>query len=153
MLAAGLARADHRARLVLDLWRAALAAGDHAAFARIVLLSGYSAAFTNSRSDEEFSQLLTQIAANVPGGAAAQADLVGTVDTRADLAAIAVPTRIIAATADLLVDPANSRELADAIPGADYVEVDAGHVLMHERPDAWHRAVLDYFAERPSVAA
>ncbi|WP_227983385.1 alpha/beta fold hydrolase [Nocardia spumae] len=153
VLAAGLARADHRARLILDLWRTALAAGDHDAFARIVLLSGYSAAFINSRTDTECSRLLTQIAAAVPGGTAAQADLVSVVDTRADLPAITVPTRIIAATADLLVDPANSRELAAAIPGARYVEIDAGHVLMHESPDAWHRAVLGYFAEHPALAA
>jgi pimeloyl-ACP methyl ester carboxylesterase len=153
VLAAGLARADHRARLVLDLWRGTLAARDHDAFARVVLLSGYSAAFTNSLPDEVYSQYLAQIAADVPGGAAAQADLVARVDTRADLPRVAVPTRVIAATADLLVDPANSRELAAAIPGAEYVEVAAGHVLMHEAPEAWHRAVLDYFADSSRIHA
>lgn len=73
------------------------------------------------------------------------------VDTRADLARITVPTRVIAATEDLLVDPANSRELADGIAGAQYVEIAAGHLLMHEAPEAWYRAVLDYFTEYPAV--
>lgn len=51
---------------------------------------------------------------------------------------------MIGASEDLLVDPANHRFLAEQIPGAEYAEVKAGHVLTAEAPEAWHGLVLDF---------
>lgn len=148
VLAAGLVRPDHRARTVVELWQRTLNARDFESFARLVLLTGFSAEFVNALSPEQVSVMLEQTAANVPGGVLAQATLVTTVDTSADLAGISVPTLVIGATGDLLVDPANSRELAAGIPGAEYVEIDAGHVLMVEQPEAWHATVLGFLARQ-----
>ena len=39
--------------------------------------------------------------------------------------------------------------VAAQVPGG----VAAGHVLMHEAPQAWHRAVLDYFADSSRIHA
>ncbi|MFG3338188.1 alpha/beta fold hydrolase [Glycomyces sp. NPDC048151] len=144
VLAAGIARADNRLRLALDLWRNLLAAGDRDSFARFVLTTAFSPGFVNSLSDEDLTAAVAQFAANIPGGTAAQAALIQEVDTTADLAGVAVPTLVVGASRDLLVDPANHRFLAERIPGAEYAEVAAGHVLMAEQADAWHGLVLDF---------
>ncbi|MDN3241894.1 alpha/beta fold hydrolase [Glycomyces tritici] len=144
VLAAGIARADNRLRLALDLWRSLLASGDRDSFARFVLGSAFSADFVNGMAAADVAAAVDQLAANIPGGTAAQAALIAAVDTTGDLAGIAVPTLVISATADLLVDPANHRYLAERIPGAEFAEVEAGHVLMAEQPDAWHGLVLGF---------
>jgi pimeloyl-ACP methyl ester carboxylesterase len=46
-----------------------------------------------------------------------------------------VPTLVLAADRDLMLPPAHSRALADAIPSAEFVIVqNAGHVVMLEHP-------------------
>lgn len=144
VLAAGIARADNRTRLALDLWRALLASGDRDAFARFVVGSAFSPAFVNGLTEADLAATVDMIAANIPGGTAAQAALIATVDTTADLPGVAVPTLVVGASEDLLVDPANHRFLAERIPGAEYAEIKAGHVFMAEQPDAWHALVLDF---------
>ncbi|SDL69422.1 Pimeloyl-ACP methyl ester carboxylesterase [Glycomyces sambucus] len=144
VLAAGIARADHRLRLAFDLWTALLRAGDRDAFARLAMYAAFSASFTNGLAPEAVAASVDMIAARVHDGILPQAALGRAADTTADLARVAVPTLVIAATEDLLVDPANHRFLAERIPGAEYTEIAAGHVLMAERPDEWHRAVLEF---------
>ncbi|WP_026924939.1 alpha/beta fold hydrolase [Glycomyces arizonensis] len=144
VLAAGIARADNRLRLAFDLWSALLRAGDHDAFARLLLHAAFSADFTNGLAPEAVTAAVEALAARVHDGIPAQVALGRAVDTTADLASVAVPTLVIAATEDLLVDPANHRYLADHVPGAEYAQIKAGHVLMAEQPDAWHRTVLDF---------
>ncbi|WP_280220553.1 alpha/beta fold hydrolase [Nocardia neocaledoniensis] len=148
LLTAGLAVADNRVRLLVRSWRDLLDKGDYDNFARLVVLTGFSAEFVNSLPAAVLEETLHQIGATVPGGTRAQAALVERVDTTGDLAGIAVPTLIVSTTADLLVDPANSRGLAAAIPGAEYAEIDAGHVVMAEQPDAWHKLLLEFLARR-----
>jgi len=144
VLAAGLSRADNRLRLALDIWRDLLAGGDLETFARFVLGSAFSPEFVNDLPPEAVAATVADIAATVPSGTAAQAALAGRVDTTADLAGIAVPTLVIGASEDLLVDPVNHRSLAEGIAGAEYAELKAGHVLMAEQPDAWHQLILDF---------
>lgn len=151
VLAAGFARADNRALLNVEMWRRTLEAGDRDAFARIVLLAGFSADFVNALPAEQLSAIREFTAANIPGGTAAQAALVAAVDTTADLARIKVPTLSIGARDDLLIDPAGARELAAGIANAEYVEVAAGHVLMVEQSEAWHAAVLEFVGRRVGV--
>ncbi|MEU6860467.1 alpha/beta hydrolase [Glycomyces sp. NPDC046736] len=148
VLAAGFAKADNRLRLALELWRLLLAAGERKAFARFVLGSAFSPEFTNDLSPLALTGSLAQIGSAIPGGTAAQAALGASVDTTADLAKIDVPTLVVSATRDLLVDPANHRFLAEHIKHAEYAELDAGHVFMAERPDAWHALVLDFLGRR-----
>jgi pimeloyl-ACP methyl ester carboxylesterase len=58
-------------------------------------------------------------------------------DARPGLAAIAVPTLVLAGDSDRLVAPALARDTAAAIPGARFVEVAAcGHLSALEAPDA-----------------
>ncbi|MFD3742920.1 alpha/beta fold hydrolase [Nocardia sp. NPDC058633] len=144
LLTAGMATPDIRVRLVVRAWQDLLDRGDHESFARLVLLTGFSTGFVNDLPVATLDDLVGQTAASIPGGTRQQAALVESVDTTADLADIAVPTLVVATTADLLVDPANSRALAAAIPGAEYTEIEAGHVVMVERPDEWQKLLTDF---------
>ena len=47
-------------------------------------------------------------------------------------------------THDLAATPAQGRELAAAIPGARYVELDTSHISNWERPEEFNRAVLGF---------
>lgn len=64
------------------------------------------------------------------------------------LAAIRAPTLVLSGQLDGLVPPANSRRLAQIIPGAQYVQIRAAlHNPMDERPRAFVRAVRRFLAE------
>ena len=64
------------------------------------------------------------------------------------LTAVAVPSLVIGFQHDLLTPPALGREVAEAIPGARYVEVpDCGHLGPIESPEAVLPLLLDFFSE------
>lgn len=71
----------------------------------------------------------------------------GTVDVRARLAEVRVPTLVLHARNDEVVPLAAGRTLAAGIPGAEFVELDtANHILLEDEP-AWRRfcdVVLDF---------
>jgi 3-oxoadipate enol-lactonase len=68
-------------------------------------------------------------------------------DVLAALAAIRVPTLVVAGAADRLVPPPATRAIAEAVPGARYVEIEAsGHLIVLEQPDALGRS-LDPFLD------
>ncbi|MFI9509887.1 alpha/beta fold hydrolase [Nocardia sp. NPDC052566] len=148
VLAAGFAHGDNRLQLNGNIWAGTIERGEYDLFANFVMTVGYSTRFLNSLSRAEVDQFVAFLTENVPGGAVAQVRLAQRVDTFAELGGITVPTLVVNATADLLVDPANSRELAANIPGAEYVEIDAGHVLMAERPEEWAAAVSGFLAAK-----
>jgi 3-oxoadipate enol-lactonase len=59
-------------------------------------------------------------------------------DSRDLLAGIAVPTTVICGSQDAITPPAGARAMADAIPGARYIEIaDAGHLSVMEQPTAF----------------
>jgi pimeloyl-ACP methyl ester carboxylesterase len=61
--------------------------------------------------------------------------------------AIDVPCLVVGFAADVLTPTHLTREVATAIPGAEYREVaDCGHFGYLEQPDAVNRLVLDFFA-------
>ncbi|WP_278263508.1 alpha/beta hydrolase [Nocardia sp. AG03] len=144
ILTAGFAAPDNRARLILRGWQDLIDRADHADFARLIMATGFSARHLNALPAELVDTLVDEIGAAIPGGTRQQADLVARVDTTADLPGITVPTLVVATTADLLIDPANSRALAAGIPDAEYTEIDAGHVVMLEQPDAWQKLLTDF---------
>lgn len=59
-------------------------------------------------------------------------------------AAVACPALLIAGTRDAMTPPRAAQALADAIAGARMIELDAGHVLMAEQPDAVRDALADF---------
>jgi pimeloyl-ACP methyl ester carboxylesterase len=67
------------------------------------------------------------------------------------LPAMAVPTLVMAGAQDRLVVPANSEQLAAAIPDAKLVLVEgANHILTTDRADEVNRALLEHFAGHPA---
>ena len=74
----------------------------------------------------------------------ATAALLG-LDLTADLPSLDVPTLVIGGTADVITPAAESRRLAALIPGARLELLDgAGHMIMLERTEVFHRLLLDF---------
>ncbi|MDH0736766.1 3-oxoadipate enol-lactonase [Achromobacter spanius] len=68
-------------------------------------------------------------------------------DYRQQVSAITAPTLVISSTHDLAATPAQGKELAAAIPGARYVELNTSHISNWEQPEAFTRAVVDFLTE------
>ncbi|WP_158893089.1 alpha/beta fold hydrolase [Amycolatopsis anabasis] len=146
VLTAGLARPDLRLRLGAEIWRDLLD-GDRALLAKYLLVVGSGAKHLNSLTEAQLATAIDYLIGYVPGGSADHLTLLTTIDTRADLARIAVPTLVVSPTGDELVDPALSRELAASIPGARLAEVDSGHDVGTEARDAWLAAIQNFLTE------
>lgn len=82
--------------------------------------------------------------ATPPRGYAAACAAVRDADLRAQVAQIAAPTLIIAATGDLPTPPADGRFLQQHIAGARYVELAAAHLSNQEQAAAFTDAVIDF---------
>ncbi|MFD3717633.1 alpha/beta fold hydrolase [Streptomyces sp. NPDC058674] len=66
--------------------------------------------------------------------------------------AIGTPVLVVGFADDLLAPARLGREVADAVPGARYLELpDCGHLGFLERPAAFNEAVLGFFATRPPL--
>ena len=88
-------------------------------------------------------------ACRMPGYGYAAASL-GETDHTPDLGRIHVPTLVVVGEHDRVCPPADSRLLADGIPGALYVEVpDSGHLPNQECPEAFNRTVGDWLEGLP----
>ncbi|AWN29126.1 alpha/beta fold hydrolase [Streptomyces sp. NEAU-S7GS2] len=144
VLTAGLAAADARTTVWLDLYLHLLERADYTGFARARALSGFAPDHFNALSPTERAAALDPDPSLPPSGSAEQAALVRTLDTTADLPGISVPTLVIATTLDALVHPSHSRYLADHIPGAVYTEIATGHLPMVERPEEWEGLIQGF---------
>lgn len=61
-----------------------------------------------------------------------------------------VPTLVIAGSKDVLFAPETLREVADAIPGAEFVEFDgAGHSTYFEQPGRFNATVAEFIGKQP----
>lgn len=79
---------------------------------------------------------------------ASRIDAIVDFDRTADLGAIAVPTMVIVARDDILTPPYYSRQLADMIPGAEYVELErGGHCASETNTTAFENAVLRFIGQ------
>ena len=66
-------------------------------------------------------------------------------DALARLSKIKTPARIIVGRDDICTPPRFSRELLNALPSADLVEIDdAGHCAVFEQPDAVSKAIHEF---------
>lgn len=73
-------------------------------------------------------------------------------DRKAALAQIACPTLLVAGEQDKNAPPAVMRRMAEAIPGADYVEMKGiGHLANLEAPDEFDALVLNWLAMSPQL--
>lgn len=124
----------------LSVWRTL--ADRPTAFARWAMLSAFSRPYLNSLGPEAVEVLATAMRPNP--NLLRQIDLDLTLDIRAALPRVQAPTLVIGCALDALVPVVNSRDLAEAIPGSRYAELDSGHVARVERP-AELAALVDAF--------
>jgi 3-oxoadipate enol-lactonase len=66
-------------------------------------------------------------------------------DLREDVARIGVSTLVISATHDASTPPGDGRFLANRIPNARYIELDAAHVCNIEAADRFTAALMEFF--------
>ncbi|WP_258534988.1 4-carboxymuconolactone decarboxylase [Streptomyces sp. PT12] len=92
--------------------------------------------------------LLSDLRCADDGAYAACCAALAACDLRADLPAITAPTLVLTGRDDPVTPPAHAREIADAVPGADLVEIArAAHLVNVERPGPVGAALLGHFAE------
>jgi pimeloyl-ACP methyl ester carboxylesterase len=66
-------------------------------------------------------------------------------DTYDRLSQIGLTTLVMTGTDDVLVDPGNSRLIAERVRGATLLEFpETGHVFFTERPDRVNRALIEF---------
>jgi pimeloyl-ACP methyl ester carboxylesterase len=92
------------------------------------------------------SKLAQQIMASVPPDTYRKAvHLLTTFDRRKELAAIKVPTLVVAGSDDKTAPPAVMERMAQKIPGAEYVLLDGcGHLGPMDKPEAFNAALLAF---------
>ncbi len=87
-----------------------------------------------------------------PRGYAACCAAVRDADFRESVRTIAVPVLVIAGSNDPSTTAQQGRELADAIPGARFVELPAAHISNVEQPGRFTAALLDFIRGRLPVS-
>lgn len=82
--------------------------------------------------------------ANDPVSYASHNRMLAAMDEWPNLAKIACPVLVIGGTDDMLLTPPAMKQIADAIPGAEYRELPTGHFLPVNTPDVWAEEVLPW---------
>ena len=92
------------------------------------------------------AELIAEAAESTQPAAAFAAQMAALVDhdARDRLAALATPTLVIAAEDDIIIRPALSRQLLQAVSGAAWAAVPGGHAAFWENPGPWNRAVIEF---------
>ena len=146
-LVSGWATSDAYMRFQFDLWQRLLA-DDHETFARYAIADGFTAAWFDQVGDAAQS-IVPLIQAALDEGSEALAELDTRVDISSRLTSITAPTLVVGGTHDRFVPVEHSRQLAELIPGARLVELDAGHLVVSERAEELSALLADFFASAP----
>jgi len=103
---------------------------------------------TRRRRPELLDAMRRVVAANDPRGvAAALRGMAERPDMSGRLSQIACPTLVLVGQEDISSPPAEMRVMAEAIPGARFVEIPAaGHLAPLENPAAVNAAIADFLA-------
>jgi 3-oxoadipate enol-lactonase len=105
----------------------------------------FSPGFYAEHSDRVAELIAEAEQSTQPAGAfAAQTAALVDHDARDRLAALATPALVIAAADDIIIRPALSRELLEALPDASWTVVPGGHAAFWENPGPWNQAVLEF---------
>lgn len=92
------------------------------------------------------------VAGGTPAGvAAAQRGMARRSDSTPTLATITCPTLVVVGEEDTLTPPAEAERMAAGVKGAKLVKIpNAGHLPCIENPDAFNRALSEFFAGLPA---
>jgi 3-oxoadipate enol-lactonase len=136
---------DSYLKLEFSLWRD-LIAGNRPALARLFLLTGFSHGFLANLNEAEVEASASSIVEGTNwDGLARQVELDLMLDEREKVRSITRPTLVIGCTYDCIVPVRHPQLLAATIPGAEYTELAAGHLIALEQPDAFASAIEAFF--------
>jgi 3-oxoadipate enol-lactonase len=130
-------------------WDARIAAvekGGVAAVAEGVLDRWFTPAFRAGHA-AEVERIRAMLLATPAAGYAAACAAIRDMDQRSSVAGIRAPVLVVAGSADPATPPADGRFLAEAIPGARYVELAAAHLSNVEAAEPFTRAVTRFLSE------
>ncbi|MET0961459.1 MAG: 3-oxoadipate enol-lactonase [Noviherbaspirillum sp.] len=129
-----------------DTWNSRIAkveAEGMASVVDIVLERWFTPGF-RQRAPEQVGVVREMLLRTAPAGYNASCAAVRDMDQRTDIASIGVPTLVIAGTHDGSTPAADGKAVADAIPGASYVELDAAHLSNWEQSGRFTEALCDF---------
>src|SRR5262249_55918726 len=114
---------------------------------RDVLLWAFTVPFFEEREAElrEFEEAMAELRQPVDAYLA-QLESIRTHDATARLAAIDVPTLVLAGEEDILIPVRQSERLRDGIRGAAWRTTRGGHACIWEFPDEFNQALLEFLA-------
>jgi pimeloyl-ACP methyl ester carboxylesterase len=140
---AGWARSDDAAlQQTFALWRSL--ADDPARFGAFSTTIAFSSAFLGPLDAATMAAINAGL---VPDeGTLRHIDLDVRVDIRDLLPKITAPALVIGNAHDACIPVGLTHELAAGIPGAEYLELDSGHIGFAERPDAFLKALDTFFS-------
>jgi 3-oxoadipate enol-lactonase len=116
-----------------------------AAVSEQILDRWFSPAF-RARSPEAVAAARRLLEATPAEGYAAACAALREADLRGEAAAVTAPTLVVAGRLDPATPAADGRLLADAIPGARYVELEAAHLSNLEVPERFTSEVVRFLA-------
>lgn len=150
VLLAGFASAhDARLQLQFKLWRR-LIRHDRRAMAQLVLTHGLSPAYLSSWTPQRAAQTVDDIVAQTRwDGMDRQLALNLRLDVSDVLGRIGQPTLVLGCSQDQMVVPRHAQDMARAIQGGRYAELDCGHRAPLEQPEALARQINDFFLHAP----
>ncbi len=99
---------------------------------------------------DELRRMVRELAETDRGTMAAMANQAAALElSRLDPAGIRAPTLVIGGAEDQLIPAPCVRHLAGSIKGAEYVELDCGHLLNLELPAEFDRVLADFLGRHP----
>ncbi|NUO88623.1 MAG: 4-carboxymuconolactone decarboxylase, partial [Cupriavidus sp.] len=102
-------------------------------------------------ADRALDGLRSVLAGLDPRGYAASCAAVRDADFRETVSSITVPVLVVAGSHDPSTTAQEGRALADAIPGAQFIELPAAHISSFEQPGRFTAALLDFVRGRLPV--
>lgn len=129
-----------------DTWNPRIAKVEAEGMAAIVdtVLERWFTAGFRQRAPSQVAIVRDMLTNTAPAGYSANCAAVRDMDQRAGIASISVPTLVIAGTHDGSTPAADGRAVANAIPGARYVELDAAHLSNWEQSEQFTEALLGF---------
>lgn len=150
--------ADRLNRLVLcntspkigspEMWKTRIESvrkGGVSGIADAMLARWFTASFLEC-SPEQAARMRAMMVATSTDGYVATCAAIRDMDQWPSLAAISCPTLVVAGIHDVATPTADGRRIAEVIPGARYVELDAAHISNVEAPGAFTTAVMEFLA-------
>ena len=117
--------------------------GGMAAVVDMVMGRFFSPAFME-REDERYLTIRRGFLSTDPGGYTGCGAAIRDMDQRSSLAKIKAPTLVVVGKRDLATTPETGQAIANAVPGAQLVELPCAHLPPPECPDAYVDAICSF---------